>query len=338
MTSIHYFPRYSQPENFVTNNSLLLLSRLYEFSRFKFERLLGLVCAANDVDPPDIGLHFSQQIGTTASVVDGYVSQRGLHLAVETKLGENFSLGQLKRHMKIFREGRDQQFLLLLGTTENPLSELQKREMELALPKGVTMLCTSFEALIRLGKECLSDFDEEMHALFTDFESFCSGEKLLSTDQHTLFVPPCGISYEENLSCQLYYCPATWGRRKARYLGIYAKKAVRAIGIVNKVVECNVDLANKKLDILSLNGAELSQSEMARILKATQAVAERGTWDLTTGNKFYLCEQMELTHFEKTSSGGIMGHRYFDLKKILGGPVPADLGKLAAGLGEKQWE
>lgn len=338
MTSVHYFPRYSQPENFVTNNSLLLLSRLYEFSRFKFERLLGLLCAANDVDPPDVSLQFSQQVGTSASVVDGYVTQRGLYLAVETKLHEHFSMGQLKRHATIFREGREQQFLLLLGTTENPLSDKQRADLVKAIPRDVTLLCTSFEALIRFGKQCLSDYDEEMLALVADFEAFCSGEKLLSTDQFTLFAPPCSRSYEENISCQLYYCPATWGRRKARYLGIYANKAVRAIGTVGKVVECNVDLEHDAVEILNLDGAPLTGDEKARIVRAARAAAQRNGWDLSTGNKFYLFEQMATTHFEKTSSGGIMGHRYFDLKKVLGGPVPPDLAALALALREKRWE
>ncbi len=33
MRAVHYFPRYSQRENAVTNNALLLLLRLHEFSR-----------------------------------------------------------------------------------------------------------------------------------------------------------------------------------------------------------------------------------------------------------------------------------------------------------------
>ncbi len=41
MSSVHYFQRYSQLENFVTNNTLLLLSRLYNEPPFKFKMLLN---------------------------------------------------------------------------------------------------------------------------------------------------------------------------------------------------------------------------------------------------------------------------------------------------------
>lgn len=48
MTDIHYFPRYSQPENVVTNNTLLLLLRLYQYNRFKFERFMAALCGSRD--------------------------------------------------------------------------------------------------------------------------------------------------------------------------------------------------------------------------------------------------------------------------------------------------
>ncbi len=35
MSNIHYFPRYSQKENMVTNNTLLLFSQLYNNSTVK---------------------------------------------------------------------------------------------------------------------------------------------------------------------------------------------------------------------------------------------------------------------------------------------------------------
>lgn len=40
MSEIHYFPRYSMQENVVTNNSLLLLLRLYQYNRYKFEKFM----------------------------------------------------------------------------------------------------------------------------------------------------------------------------------------------------------------------------------------------------------------------------------------------------------
>ena len=51
MTHIHYFPRYSQKENFCTNNSLLLMYRLYQFNQLRFEKFLKILLtdAATDM-------------------------------------------------------------------------------------------------------------------------------------------------------------------------------------------------------------------------------------------------------------------------------------------------
>lgn len=338
MTSVHYFPRYSQPENFVTNNSLLLLNRIYEFNRYKFEKLLGMLCAENEIDPPDIGLHFRQQIGTSASVIDGFISQRGLYLAIETKLGDTFGLTQLKRHLNIFKDGRDQQFLLLLSKSGSPLSSDQFSSLTESLPRGVEILQTSFETLIRCAKECLSEYDEEMLALVADFEAFCSSSKLLSTDQFTMFVPPCGRSYKENIRYKLYYCPSSWSRRKAKYLGIYSNKTVRAIGEITKIVSCNVSLETKQVEVLEIDGAPLTDDERTRILGAAECALSHSGWNLSTDEKFFLCDKMETTNFRKDSSGGIMGHRYFNLKKELQEALPDGLTDIASKLALKTWK
>lgn len=338
MTSIHYFPRYSQRENFVTNNSLLLLSRLYEFNRFKFAKLLGFLCAESEVEAPDIGLQFSQQIGTAASIVDGYISQRSFYVAVETKLGETFHIDQLKRHLSIFRDGREQQYLLLLSKSESPLTSAQQKALNEALPKGVDVLQASFETLINYVKTCLSEFDEEMLALVLDFEAFCSSLNLLSTDRHTIFIPPCSRSYKENIKYRLYYCPSTWSRRKAKYLGIYANRAVRAIGEIKTIVACNVDPQAQTVDVLESEGDALTTDGIQRILGVAEEAFKNNGWDLTTNTKFYLCSDMAPTDFKKSTSGGIMGHRYLDLKDVLKHDLPNDLPELASQLRSRAWK
>ena len=50
MRSIHYFPRYSQRENTVTNNTLLLLLRLMEASRIKFEEFITRLAGDADLE------------------------------------------------------------------------------------------------------------------------------------------------------------------------------------------------------------------------------------------------------------------------------------------------
>ena len=64
---------------------------------------------------------------------------------------------------------------------------------------------------------------------------------------------------------------------------------------------------------------------------------EQQGWDLTTGYQFFLCDDMCDTMFRKSSAGGIMGHRYFDLRDHFSGSVPAKLAEIAERLREDQW-
>ncbi len=112
MTDIHYFPRYTQPENFVTNNTLLLILRLNQYSRFKFEKFMGLLCEDSDVQLATSWLQFNQQRANTSSVLDGFISQDSVKIAVETKLGPKFNPDQLRRHLEVF--GNEQHKLLIL--------------------------------------------------------------------------------------------------------------------------------------------------------------------------------------------------------------------------------
>ena len=96
MTEIHYFPRYSQPENFVTNNTLLLLLRLNQYNRLKFQVFMGKLCEDQELQLSTSWLHFRQQRGTGRSVLDGFISQDSLKIAVETKLTDVFDPVQLE--------------------------------------------------------------------------------------------------------------------------------------------------------------------------------------------------------------------------------------------------
>ncbi len=335
MTEIHYFPRYSQPENVVTNNTLLLLLRLYQYNRFKFEKFMEAVCAEQDVQLASFGLQFHQQKGTRQSVLDGFIAQDSIKIAVETKL-DSFDLVQLENHLAVF--GTEQhKLLLLLSPSREAISDSQLASIRAhATPRNIPVLHASFEDIVEKARRCLSEHDEEMRALVDDYESFCSQMGLLPRDKYTLFVPPCSQSFEENVEYALYYCPETWSRRKAEYLGIYANKAVRAIGRIARVVACEVDLDAGKVVVHEAIG-DLTKGEEQRILQASRK-AQKHDWDLSVGTKFYLCDEMVETDFRKTSPGGIMGHRYFDLEKVLAGKIPKSMSELASLLRQRTWE
>jgi len=76
----------------------------------------------------------------------------------------------------------------------------------------------------------------------------------------------------------------------------------------------------------------LSSSEQERISAAMAEAATTAEWDIRTGHKFFLCDDMEPTDFRKSSRGGIMGHRYFNLEETLPALRKMSLVQIADGL------
>ncbi len=337
MSEVHYFPRYSHPENVVTNNTLLLLLRLREYSRFKFEKFMESLCGEQDVQLGSSWLRFQQQKGSGRSVVDGFIAQDSVKIAVETKLAESFNLEQLENHLAIFGE-EQHKLLIMLSPSLGIISAQQLASIrERGKPKNIQIVHTSFDDIVSKVSECLSPHDEEMAALVDDYEAFCSDLGLLPRDKYTLFVPPCGQSFHDNEELRLYYCPATWNRRNARYLGVYKGRRVRALGRIAKVVACDVDVQAGTVRAVGDETGSLTHDEEQRIIAAATRAQSYG-WDLSTGHKFYLCDGMEETAFRKTTAGGIMGHRYFDLESVLGRKLPDNLGELADELRRHTWK
>jgi hypothetical protein len=229
-------------------------------------------------------------------------------------------------------------FLILLNKSSDtrsrePLTSLRK----LAKRNGILVLHATFSSLVKAAENCLSPHDEEMIALVKDYELFCSVSDLLPTDEYTIFVPPCGDSVEDNIQFSLYHCPTTRKFRKAKYLGIYANKSIQAIGKISKIVSCDVDLKAKR--VKEGNDQEgLTTKEQQRIVGACIGAQKYG-WDLSRDRKFFLCDEMVRTHFTKKSKWGIQGHRYIDLKEILGEKkIPGSLEELATLLRTHEWK
>ncbi len=337
MTQIHYFPRYSQRENFETNNALLFLHRLYNYNRFKFERFLSKLLRDAITEAGralELGLQIKQQVGTGAGVVDGYLSQDSLRIAIETKRSADaFDGEQLSRHLMGFAKS-DGGFLILLSPERAEIKGTNWEKLVAdATAKNVFMVPVTFEDLIAAARECLNDYDEEMHALVTDYEEFCSEDGLLPVDKWTLFAPPCGKSHDINHEQRLYFCPASWSRRKARYLGVYYDKAVRYIGTIVKVVEAELEDGRVVSETVPL-----TNEERDRMTTASAEAMDREEMDIASGHQFFLCDEMRETLFLKSSPGGIMGHRYFDLRKYLAGGAEGPLAKIAEGLRSQRWE
>ena len=149
MRGIHYFPRYSQRENTVTNNTLLLLLRLMETSRSKFESFITQLAGDADVDFSKGWLRIGQQHAGSGCVVDGFIAQSSFKIAVETKLSPQFSFEQLERHLTVFSQEDLRLLLLLAPTLPRETQELRDFRSQ-AQQRGVNILLTTFERIIEV--------------------------------------------------------------------------------------------------------------------------------------------------------------------------------------------
>lgn len=81
--------------------------------------------------------------------------------------------------------------------------------------------------------------------LIEDYETYCINDGLLPVSRYLMRAITAGKTFQQNLDYRLYYDDASRGFSDHAYLGLYNRKAVRAIGrIVDRIT---ADLVNCKL-------------------------------------------------------------------------------------------
>ncbi len=339
MSKLHYFQRYSQPENVVTNNTLLLFSRLYAQSAQRFEAFLADLL---EIEPPEVGVHFTQQrAGSGGTVPDGLLEQRSFKVIIETKLHSRPEVEQLARHLDGF-EGESRQVLLLL-TPEQPsteiLEKLQAATRERNEQRGLRIeaASTTFRRVIQSYRDALTAHDHEMQELLEDYEDFCAtfdkGE-LLPRIAYTMRAVPCGNTWDDNRDFDIYYEPVNRSPRAHRYLGIYRNMGVRGFGKIINTVEANLHVQDLHI---SRHDEPVTPEHKARIESMIERAAERRGLDVASGHRFYLVDHFYETDFCKVSPGGLRSPIFFDLGEVLDvEPLPGTK-EIAELLSGKTW-
>lgn len=336
MSTIHYFQRYSQAENVATNNTLLLLSRLYHHSPNKFKGFLNDLLDDTDLEA---GIQFTQQEKGKGSIPDGSINQSSFKVVIETKLHKYFSLQQLTEHLNSF--GHEEYQVLLSLSPKTPVNPLQI-EINEAVKKyntqnklSIKYLPTTFQEIVSKFGNSLDDYEYELQEIIDDFEAYCIHDKLIVNDEARMRVVTCGWTLEENFQYNIYYDPADRGCSDHNYLGIYSNKSVRGIGYIANTITADL-ITDDQLNIIdSIN--DVTEKQTQNIIDIIAAAKRNNNWDIATGHKFFCVNKFYKTDFKKTTKYPLQGTKFFNLKNRLNITTLPDTEEIAEKLMNIEW-
>lgn len=329
MAVVHYFQRYSQKENVVTNNTLLLLARLYEISPMKFQSFLTSILE----EEIEVGVSFLQQIKGDGSVPDGFINQKSFQIIIETKRGGDFKLDQLTSHLNSFGK-EEQKHLLAIGAKEVNRNIIQQVEQKIRDDKKqIKVATTTFKQIIEVFDAILTDYDFELKRLIEDYRDFCFSANLIPNDEYLMRLVLANKSMDENFKFDIYYDKR--GFREHKYIGIYGEKSIRGIGEIKNIIAA--DLENENL-IIHYSQKLVSEEQKNKIKELIAYVGATKGWDITHGLYFFCVEKFEQTDFKKVSKNAPMGNKFFDLRDVLGIENLPDTKRIAELLRTKDWK
>ena len=328
MPKVHYFQRYSSPENTVTNNTLQLFSRVYSYSTDQASKLLTEITG----EPIDIGIEISQQTRSALSVPDGQVVQRSFKVLVESKVDSPVDHDQLMHHAAHF-ENESQKLLLLL--TKQTLSEHETSTIRTRLEAehpDVIFKPVTYETICRAVSGLFKEYEYEIREIVDDYVEYCNETGLFDQSSHLMRIVPCGQSLKINMQYGVYFHPSDRGYTNHSFVGIYAEKAVQSIWAIDAVFD--VELVDRRLSKRLVQGRDTDQYDESIISIIGAARRECG-YEVASGHRFF-CGKPQDTDFRKVSRGGMQGPRFINLEELLGDVD--DVAIIAQELRKKTWE
>lgn len=336
MAVLNQFQHYSQGENTVTNNVLLMLSNLYEINPKYYEEFIrGLT---EDSDQYEVIPTFRQQVGNRGDgIIDGHIQIKSSKIIIETKLHGLEWIDKLVKYSKSF-DPNEYKLLFHLSSTrylDNEVAKIENKLNGLKEIGKVNFLSLTYQDLVDQLKELANNYQYEhyLQRLNENFESYCLGMGLMPKSNHVLRAMACGQSFDLNIKHKFYFDLASRGYSDFNYLGIYKWKSVRYIGKVENMIEADWEAVNG-LNVKSFKNPVTKDQEI-RLVESIKESIKAG-WDVGLNHRFFLLKDFSPTDFKKTSPGGIFRVRYFNLDNVLG-TVPADITTLANDLKTKTW-
>ncbi|MDD2636560.1 MAG: hypothetical protein PHW82_13795 [Bacteroidales bacterium] len=337
MAVLNQFQHYSQSENTVTNNVLLMLSNLYEINPKYYEEFIkGLT---EDSDQYDVIPTFRQQVGNRGNgIIDGHIQIKASKIIIETKLHGLEWINKLVKYSKSF-DPKEYKLLIHLSSKKYPQQEIEKIENRLSELKElgkINFQSITYQDLVDQLKELANNyqFEHYLQRLNEHFENYCLGMNLMPRSNNVLRAMACGQSYDLNVKHQFYFDLASRGYSDFKFLGIYKWKSVRYIGIVENMIEADWDEING----LKVKNSKfpITKEQETKLILAIKESKDKG-WGVANDHRFFLLAEFSKTDFKKTSPGGIFRVRFFNLESVLD-EVPDNTEMIAEQLKSKTWK
>lgn len=337
MATLNQFQQYSQGENTVTNNVLLMFSNLYELSPKYYEELInGLTEDSSYTVIPS----FTQQVRNKGDgIIDGHIEMKASKIIIETKLKGKEWIEKLLKYTKSFDRNEKK---LLFHLSRDKYSDIEIEEISNRLNEmnrnDVDFFSITYSDLAEQLQNLVENYpyDSILSRLSNHFAEYCANMNLIRTNQHILRAMACGESLELNIKYKIYFDLASRGYRAFDYLGLYKQKSVRYIGKIENVVVAEYDESSGEFDLID-SRSDLTDEQKKRIIDCI-CEANRDYWGIESSHRFFLLNDFHETNFRKVSPGGIFRVRYFDLKQRLNENIPKTMAEIAKKLKDKFWE
>jgi hypothetical protein len=316
MAEVTRFPYYHQAENVVTNHVMVMLRTMYDSSPKLLQNLLASLCG----EEVTVGPQFSQQIYGSHSIPDGLILQEPLAVFVETKLGQAIDAGQLERHCASIVDrlpGRKGCYLIAL-TSGAVKHSVPNQIVALEQRNNIRILSVTFRELLDQLLE-LKITDLNLSTIRSEFEVFLNAYDLLPRNNQKMLAVLAGKSWRENVEYGVYFEPfdrnGKW--KAAAFIGMYHDRCVSHVGRIVAAVGAEEDENGK----IIYDKPEMGTLE-DKMLEAIRGIidAVQGYYPDFQGRKhrYYITDGLYQTEFTKSSRGGMMGNRYFDIEEISG--------------------
>ena len=338
---IHYFQRYYTKENVDTSNTMLMLSRLYNYSPDKFFSMLNEYLFES-TDTPEI--KFNLQETGKGSVPDAVISQKSFKIVVETKLKNEFKEEQLVNHLNSFG---NEEMKILLTIDPRPMDEDFKVRFEGKLKQfnrdnqerlmGPIKHCNiTFKKLLQMMSDVVDSRDSEIVAVLQDYSRYCYEHKLIPEEERLMRAIVSGTTFSDNMELNLFYDKASRKYSPHAYIGLYDQKSIRGFGKVIKKV--SVIEVGGKLKYTLLEGEPTTSEERERIKEAIERSDNYG-YDLRNeAHIYFLVDKFYPINFRKDSPYPIQKAKYFNLGDMFNYDEMPDTEVIAKDLDGKTWE